>query len=253
MSDVNTRLSNIFYKSVIRYTATPSTLVRPTGANLTHLGLTRRLRSHLPHLSHQERDELVDRAMRRTYDVVEDDRSWQVPVPSRMHLEWASSVLAGYQVIRELTGDPVKTMEIMDDATRNVGRPERPMTIVRGLERAFYNEHGAMRNQRIRQWIVNSMRHYDTPWEWYVRDSDARRAVVSNANCFYFHFFGKYGELPLAGIFYRLHKEVFKGIERSRKIGFDHAASRSQYNGDSDNVFILTKLQPSSIDAHYVG
>ena len=131
------------------------------------------------------------------------------------------------------------------------GRPLRPMAVVRGLERAFYHEHGATRDIRIRHWIVNSMRHYDTPWEWFVRESDARRAVVMNANCFYFHFFRKYDELPLAGIFYRLHQEVFRGIERSRMIGFEHAASRSQYNGDPDNVFILVKLQPSAIDARY--
>ena len=129
--------------------------------------------------------------------------------------------------------------------------PLRPMAVVRGLERAFYHKHGRGRDNRIRHWIVNSMRHYDTPWEWFVRESDARRSVVMNANCFYFHFFRKYDQLPLAGIFYQLHREVFKGIERSRKIGFEHAGSRSQYSGDSDNAFILVKLQPSAIDARY--
>ena len=251
MAAVNTLLANILYKSAIRYTTTPSTIYRPTGANLTHLGLSRRLRTHLPNLSRRQRDECVDRVMERTYDLVEDERSWQIPVPSRMHLEWAASVLAGQQVLTELTGDPVQSREIMDDATQSVGRPQRPMAIVRGLERAFYHEHGLSRANRIRQWIVYSMRHYDTPWEWFVRKSDARRAVVMNANCFYFHFFKKYDQLLLAGIFYGLHREVFKGIERSRRIGFEHAASRSQYSGDQDNAFTLVKLQPSAIDARY--
>ena len=251
MGSVKTHITNYVYKSALRYTTTPSTIYRETGANLTHYGLTRRLRKHLPTLSRKAAESWVDQVMQRTYDVVEDDRSWQIPVPSRKHLEWAASVLAGHQVITELTGDAELSHEIMRDVTQKAGRPGRPQAIVRGLERAFYQEHGRLRNKRIRQMIVNSMRHYDSPWEWFVRESDATRSVVKNANCFYYHFFKKYDELPLANIFYSLNKEVFKGIERSQKIGFDHAASRSQFNGDSDNVFILVKLQPSPIDANY--
>ena len=251
MESVNQHITNFVYRSALRYTISPSTIYRKTGANLTRYGLSRRLAGHLPELSKSGIQDCIEQVMERTHELVEDDRSWEVPVPSRIHLEWASSVLAGHEVLTNLTGDPEQSHAIIDDVTQKVGRPERPQAIVRGMEHAFYHTHGIERGRKIRQLIVNSMRHYDTPWEWFVRESDARRSVVKNANCFYFHFFKKHQQLPLANIFYRLHQDVFKGIDRSQKIGFDHAASRSQFNGDSDNVFILVKLHPSPIDRNY--
>ena len=242
MSKTKRAIRKILHPPTFRSVATPSILYRKTGLALTRHGLLRRAARDLPELSPTELQACLDRIELRTREIVDSDLSWQVPVPSRMHLEWAASVLAAHEVLMELNGDFARSMEIVSAATTLAGRPGRPRLIARRLESALQDDGRGVHAWKIRQAIINSTRHYDSPWEWFLRESDGTRFVVKNPNCFYFWFFEKYQKPELAKVFYRLDKEIVREIRRSRRIDLAPDEFKSQLLGDSENAFTLIKI-----------
>ena len=117
----------------------PSILYRKTGLPLTIYGLRHRARQHLTTLSQRELASCLNSIAENTQQIFEDKLSWQVPVPSRMHLEWASSVLSAYQVMSDFCGDSNQGLAIIDDATHFAAAPRQPRRIARQFERAICN------------------------------------------------------------------------------------------------------------------
>ncbi|MAJ46727.1 MAG: hypothetical protein CBC35_05395 [Planctomycetes bacterium TMED75] len=210
---------------------------------LTIYGLRHRARQHLTTLSQRELASCLNSIAENTQQIFEDKLSWQVPVPSRMHLEWASSVLSAYQVMSDFCGDSNQGLAIIDDATHFAAAPRQPRRIARQFERAICNTPTMfMQSKKVRSAIVHTSRHYDTPWEWFLRETDGTRFVIKNPNCFWHLFFTNHEEPQLAKIFYRLDRGVTREIQKSRRIGLDPAGFKSQANGDSENAFTLVKL-----------
>ena len=231
-----------------RFSTVPSILYRPTGFQLTRYGLKRRARRHLPELSVSDLSDCIDRIHKRTRAIFEDTLSWQVPVPSRKHLEWASSVLSAYQVMTEFCDDPAKSLAIIDDATQFAAAPRHPRRIARRFELAICkNSDVRMQAILIRQAIVGTNRHYDTPWEWFLRENDGTSFVIKNPNCFWHLFYTNHEEPQLSKVFYRLDRGITQAIQENKRIGLDPAGFKSQANGDSENAFTLVKLvQPET-------
>ena len=172
------------------------------GMQATMKGLSREGPRCLGTLSGEETRELADAIRTRTGELVESDESWRANVPSRVHLEWAASILALHEALLERGIMEDDALAIVARITR-AGARMRMRGIFRVLARLMKNTN-TMSPRRL---IPFFMPHYAAPWRWRISESsDGVRALEIGA-CFYHEFMTIHGRPELTAVICALHND----------------------------------------------
>ena len=165
-------------------------------ARITHRLLKRSLSSALPGLDGAGRRSLLERVRTRTDQLVDDDRSWTIDVPSRPQLEWAASVLAAAECLEEAGLTPGRTGELLAEGTvRMLATPLRRW-FVRRLPGVLLGNPG-----QVQRAMIAFLAQYGAPWHWRGDPRpDGGLDVVTN-DCFYHGFMAAHGRPELARVF----------------------------------------------------
>ena len=169
------------------------------GPHLMKRALERGFKSDLASIDAQSRDKIRSEIDRRLPEIIEDDRSWSVDVPTRGQLEWAASVLAAHEALEPHLTGPSETVDLLISITRDEWNTARNRFLSGRLP-------GALLRHRKRPGLpLNALLpQYGAPWHWHSIPREDGGFDVFNRDCFYDGFMTAHGMPELAGVFWSL-------------------------------------------------
>jgi hypothetical protein len=210
-----------------------------SGRHTTQGALKRMFASHLSEQS-AARDTLLAAVDRRTDELVEDDLSWSVDIPTRGHLDWAASVLAAHELLHPLVGDEARSIELLTMATKDEWNTARHRFMAGRLPRAL------VRHRDRPDLPMNALlAQYGSPWHWRSEEQDDGGFEIFNRRCFYQQFMAAHGAPGLTTIFWSLDSLWMERINSSR-CGFSlRELDRTAHGNDGHRRFSLTPVSHS--------
>jgi hypothetical protein len=191
-------------------------------------GLRKELSCCLPGIGADEKRAIFEHVETRTPIILEQDESWTVNVPSREHLEWASSILAAFEAVRPHVSNEEEAIDIMARVNRSgisfhlagifanlLCRPKRDAQImIRRLFKLFLPQYGS-------------------PWHWRLRESANGDHAIEIKHCFYHEFMSIHGHPRLTRSVCELHLIWIDRINGPRHgMTFDRSAYTTMERGD---------------------
>jgi hypothetical protein len=212
------------------------------GSHTTVRALRGRLPRFLPNLDSNQVKEIIASTIKRTTEIVEDERSWSIDIPTRAQLEWAASMLAAFQAIRPHVDTEDEAVDFLAQAL---------LDSTNTLARRFFSRclPKAIMKQRIRAGVAMNafLPQYGTPWHWRGETRADGGVNVIAKRCFYHGFMTAHGEPGLTRVFCRLDTAWTDPLlKKQRGIGFKVDEHTSLANGDGQCCFPMVHLKVSA-------
>ena len=215
---------------------------RRVGLRSTVQGLRQELHRCLPELSDAARKEIIHEVQTRTPTIAEEETSWLADIPSREHLEWASSIVAAYEAVSRHVSEEEDAIEIMTRVTR-AGMPSNLNSIFAALLRRSRHDS----TKTTQKFISALLPQYGYPWKWQTSESKDGTWALTNNQCFYAQFMANHGHPKLTRVICALNLAWLNRI-RSCKNGaqFDQDSYRTLGDGADQCRISFTKITTSA-------
>lgn len=203
-------------------------LYRRIGLKSTMIGLRKELSRCLPGISAEERRAIGDHVQRRTPIIAELEQSWTACVPSREHLEWASSLVALFEAVEPHVSEEQEAIDIVTRVTRTGVTFHLAGLFANLLCRPKSDKKGF-----VRRLFNTFLPQYGAPWRWNVLKSSNGDRVIEIRVCFYHEFMSIHGHPGLTRAVCDLHLMWIDRINGSKHgMTFDRGSMTTMGYGD---------------------
>lgn len=219
----------------------PPRLYRRVGLKSTMRGLRRELRTSLPKLNSKQRQEIIESVKTNTPLLVETEESWKADIPSRDHLEWASSIVAAFRAVTP----HVETEEHAIDIITRVTRSGISLTLT-GIFSRLICRTPEDSKKTVRKLITALLPQYGLPWHWDMKHGEDGGWSIQIRRCFYPQFMGNHGHPNLARAICELDFMWIDQINRRNSgIQFDQDSYQTLVRGGNQCRIPFVKVTTS--------